>query len=356
MGRFYLGFTSFLIGAKHPYQNLSTYIKMKKSINLTKKQFGRLILHINELKKYGFSVKLDEFFVISCFPYLKQDIYISLNSYNFLELNNLIEVLLGAVRYGVSTTLVNSDGKNNVRGKIVYKFPLILDIQSKVITLDLNIRYFLDSLDPNILIETYFEEIHKIFPNDYETVLDVGAAFGDTALYYLRRGKKVIALEPVNYGLLTRNVDFNGITKDFTAYEVAIGSNGTLKIHKNNSFFDGGAAAFGNNINKTFVNVNSMSLSRFFDTNSIRYVDLAKFDCKGCEFSLDANDLSYIKKYLIIEYLTMDSQSLSKLLKRLEDSGFNFQIKSVNYHYVKGMNLTGTIIAYRLKPSDPVEN
>ncbi len=135
-------------------------------------------------------------------------------------------------------------------------------------------------------------------------VIDIGAAFGDTAIYFLNKGAThVHAYEafPGYAALATRNIDENGYTENCSVHSVAVGgATGTLEL-------DGEATdMFGIDTTKpgAVTTVPMVTISDIVDAYGINDAVL-KLDTEGYEYEILFNtptDVIRKFKYLLIEY------------------------------------------------------
>jgi len=90
----------------------------------------------------------------------------------------------------------------------------IINGDKKIIQTNKGLKFYLESIDPLVFIETFVLKIHNIdFIKSLEgkIVVDVGANFGDTALFFASLGAKVYAFEPLktNYSAMLKNIKLN---------------------------------------------------------------------------------------------------------------------------------------------------
>lgn len=155
-----------------------------------------------------------------------------------------------------------------------------------------------------ILHETFIEKQYGVADYKNKVVLDVGAYVGDTLLYFLDKGAKfVIAVEPSNKyaNELMRNAMLNKI--DSGRFTVVRSSYGKL------------------------------SICDFL--NTFGSIDVAKFDCEGCEVYLTKDPcINKVPEY-IIEHHSGDI--LIELTKRFNSEGYGCVIMSgdVNLGIIK---------------------
>lgn len=116
-----------------------------------------------------------------------------------------------------------------------------------------------------------------------QTILDLGAHFGDTALYYnaVYPGAKIIAVEPdpTNFVRLQKNV---AAYSNIIPLQCAVGSeNGTIKLFLAQNGL-GHSIAFRKENNGS-VEVEQTTVAALLSRYSLKNVDLLKFDIEGAE-------------------------------------------------------------------------
>lgn len=154
-----------------------------------------------------------------------------------------------------------------------------------------------------------------------KTVLDVGAAFGDTAITFLLAGAKhVYAVEafPGYYRLAQENIKTNGFADSCDVLLSAMGGkSGVLKIDKNLEDM------FGVGIHKAEIGdeVPIVTLADMVEQHNIQD-GILKLDVEGYEYEILLNTPKEIIRCfsdLVIEY----HYGFEKLRKYLEDAGFS---------------------------------
>lgn len=166
-------------------------------------------------------------------------------------------------------------------------FPVTVFFNSVEFTLHL--RYVMDLA---VLREIYIEKEYEWFPvENPKVIIDLGAHFGDTALYYSARfpEAKIIAVEPSpeNFERLVEH------SKNFTniiPVQAAVGeSDGEIEL-------DIGGAQFGHSIvsrensESKRITVAQKSLRSLLDQFGTERADMVKFDIEGSEFKMFTND------------------------------------------------------------------
>lgn len=218
-------------------------------------------------------------------------------------------------------------------------------------------------IDPNIFAETFFFDIHFIGFNLSEClVIDVGAFVGDTAIYYAKRGAKVIAVEPLrsNYNALLANVELNTDLKPLIIpINAAIGeSSGIREISYNpGSFINGGSSLYLSKEAKEAIKVLTLSdLLKYLRTaygielNNSR-CRILKMDCKGCEWYVINNEKEVLMMFdiLKIEYSgDIMGYTVDKLVKVLGLQGFKCRVWA--HHNIAlhiGLEKHGTLTCFR---------
>lgn len=224
-------------------------------------------------------------------------------------------------------------------------------IHGDVVETDDGSKFYLESIDPWVLTETFILGIHDLESGAFTTMLDIGAAFGDSAIRFARRGKKVVAVEPANFRFLRANLALNGLEPDrVLPLNLALGAEGRMELTTEIEVFDGNASAFiprrGN-----VRNVPSFPLSKILGLTRFQDVDYLKMDCKGCESTLTIEDLANVRKLVKIDYWSIGQEGLSKVVLLLQRAGFYCQA----YHYDpvdKGrLPMSGTLLGVRTSPT-----
>ena len=299
-----------------------------------------------KLLEYGIEVKrsgtLLEFFG---FPVLQLSVDVSeLNTKEFL---NLVGLIFECVKYGIKLSDFNRLGNFHFQDE-----NMKIDFHKKIIITPDGAKFALGNIDPGIFSETYIQKIHNRLIGDFNklTVLDVGANFGDTPIYFAKRGAIVWAIEPVklNYEALIKNLALNSELK-VSVSKYAIGPLRNLVINSSTYSLDGSASGFytkGHAINET---VESLSVREFLKRKGLDQIDFLKMDCKGCERYLSQDDLKCVKKYLHIEFDPYSStDDINNLIDLVNTAGFDYAILNHNVEAGLGYGKNfGTIYASR---------
>jgi len=199
-----------------------------------------------------------------------------------------------------------------------------LDPATRILTTPEGIHLSFDSLqEPGILAETFSANLHY-HGTDLagQTVVDVGSNFGDTALYFARRGARVYAYEPdpKNFQLLIANLRLNPDLSDLIqARAEAVGLDGSLPFHSGLGGKSGFYEADGQ-----VVSVPSVSLAKLLSRHNLTDPFLLKLDAKGAEFEiLEQKEVGKFHQ-VEVEYTTWGrpNRSADEIVELLERAGF----------------------------------
>lgn len=245
-----------------------------------------------------------------------------------IEEGNLIELLYWGPKYGANF-ISNDENISNFRDKT---FRIYSKNNQKIIENREGIKFFLRYIQTNNTItETFIRTLHHINSKiDFKDkiVIDAGAECGDTPLYFASKGAKVYAFEPIDahFEAMEKNLGLNEeLSKLIIPINAAVGKDGLLTFHRDNSVDIGTSASFVYNKhgpNARTSEVQGMSLSTILEKYDIDKVDLLKMDCKGCEFFMSNDELKKIDR-IKIEYVAKGEYKVQNLLNQLQNSGFH---------------------------------
>ena len=188
------------------------------------------------------------------------------------------------------------------------------------------------------LVEEYSGSNFRINANDI--IIDIGAHIGLFTLYasqYCKNGT-IFCFEPVdeNYDILVDNITQNNL-KNVKPFKSAVSkSESTITIYRNKD--EAGHSMF--SFTSQALKVDSISLKKIIDENSINQCNLIKMDCEGAEYEIiESLPLEYFKKIskLIIEYHFADSKP--KLVNDLKTKlmTISFKISTVSHSSDMGL-------------------
>jgi FkbM family methyltransferase len=194
--------------------------------------------------------------------------------------------------------------------------------------------------DLGTLHEIFIEGVYADHPPIAgKTVLDIGANIGDTAVYFAKRGARVIAFEPDPQmcELARRNVEGNGLRADIRCAGVG-GAAQTLALSATRDGADTlSATLFPGHVATDELHGETLAVQvvAFADILAeLGAVDLVKIDCQGCEYpslrSLTRADLRKIK-HVMMEYHG-ESGELEDLLRGCD---FSVRLKGRMYMYAE---------------------
>ena len=271
------------------------------------------------------------------------------------EDENLLELFCKGSIHGANFITENKMGDLDIRDKTI---KIIQKDGKKIVETSTGIKFYLDSIHPETIVETFVSNIHMInshYKWSNKVVVDAGAECGDTPLYYANMGAKVFAFEPIkaHFDAMMRNISLNPeLSERIIPINAAIGKDGPLKFYQSNQGDLAGGASFVYNVHRENVKISDVtgySLESAFKEFNINHVDLLKMDCKGCEFLLTENALKNVDM-VKIEFLSFDnSHKLKDLLKILENAGFKYMIYKINPRQMVSNNVFGHIYGKKIQ-------
>lgn len=330
-------------------QNKDCHIKFKNgiffSINVSD---YKIILPLLAVERYSQIFKIEN-----------NDVCISLDGINKFyilpnKLNPEQKRIIFLLYYGIRDGAYFYDKDHGIKIKNNKTLQIIQGKQNTVTTFE-GIKFFLDSIGPEALIETYVRRIHDSYSNNLENkvVIDVGASIGDTPLYFASKGAKVYAFEmtKINYDHMIRNLELNPkLSNNIVPVHAAIGKDGEIEYSENtlvNESFDGGASFIVNKYGKNSIKrqVAGMTIKSILKKYNISKVELLKLDCKGCEFFLKKDELESVKCVKIEYYSYLKSHKISELVKLLKESGYELILYKHNPDDIGPLQNQGNVLA-----------
>lgn len=141
------------------------------------------------------------------------------------------------------------------------------------------------------LKEIFVDKVYSIdgfTPEKGDVVLDVGANYGDSAIWWAKTfGAKVIAFEPLKnvYSILCKNIEMNHI-ENIMAYNIALGKGNKLEGYSNGDMFIAGKKG-------QQKLIDSMPLDNF----PVETVNILKIDVEGFEADVLEGGIKTLKKH-----------------------------------------------------------
>jgi len=179
-----------------------------------------------------------------------------------------------------------------------------------------------------LINENFIEGQYKRLDVEGKNVVDVGAALGDTAIYFTLKGAKhVYAFEPYPYfyNIAKKNIKLNHLEDKITLLNEGCGKSGFVTIKED--YENTGSTEL-----KEFKKgkkIKIESLDEIVKRSNLKHAAL-KVDCEGCEYDLILNASDEALKafdQIIMEY----HYGYRNLVKRLEQAGFKVKYSLPKY-------------------------
>lgn len=231
--------------------------------------------------------------------------------------------------------LVSSASKNITDKQITFLKDYLNQIDNdviKVTNLEDENEFLLLNKEIGLVFESFIYGDYKNIPyvTNNESIIDIGANVGDTALYFANKGYNVFAFEALPHivKLAEDNLELNPKLKNnITLVNKAVScKNGYVEIYFDDAEDTGGATEFKNGVNK--VKVDAITIDEIIKQYNIK-PNILKMDCEGCESNIIRHsDLSMFSE-IIFEYHTnvtgIDEEILINILK---NQGFSLKEKT----------------------------
>jgi FkbM family methyltransferase len=192
------------------------------------------------------------------------------------------------------------------------------------------LKFFIPIEWSGSFLEFYKHEVYGSLKVDNCVVIDVGASFGDTAMYFVAKGaRKVIAVEPYKriYRYLLTNIELNSVSDKVLPINRAVWSRrGSIKA------FEGLATLTAFPANKEVV-VEGMTLSELIgEAIKLGGPVLMKMDCEGCEYeaipeAIESKALYNVRE-LMVEVHEKKDRKCADLINLLQEGGFKVKLLS----------------------------
>ena len=166
-----------------------------------------------------------------------------------------------------------------------------------------------------------YGEYERIDVND-KVVVDIGAGYGETSIYFLKRGAKhVVAVEPCPevYREMLVNLKLNGVEDKVNPVNAALSSaRGSVSIECPSGKSTVGTITLGDLI------------ARFSLHGGV-----LKMDCEGCEYDVILNDYEHVRLFdeVYFEYHAFITKILVRVLLEKLSKDFECEIVSGEEFY-----------------------
>lgn len=155
-----------------------------------------------------------------------------------------------------------------------------------------DLGYFSTLNTPGILFnEVLFDKVYEVDgfePGEGDTVIDIGAYYGDSAIWWAKKFKaKVIAFEPLPdaFKELIQNLRLNRVENRVTVHNLALGSGDKIT----------GGKGKGTMFN--YTNQDQTLETKKLDDFKFDKVDIIKIDVEGFEYEVLKGAVNTIKKF-----------------------------------------------------------
>jgi len=181
---------------------------------------------------------------------------------------------------------------------------------------------FYGGLDNGDIVNIFLKKNYNVFKVKDNTVIDIGANIGDTAIFFAHNGaKRIIGVEPFhkNFEVAEKNVNANKLTDTIVLIKAGCGSKtGSVKIDP----------GYDSSIESRLVDFNEgeyvpvITLQDIIQKYSIPIGSALKIDCEGCEYDIIENTPSNIISHF--NHIQIEYHSGYRSLKRkLELIGYD---------------------------------
>ncbi len=156
---------------------------------------------------------------------------------------------------------------------------------------------FHEDTEDGLLREVFINKIYEVrgfIPEKNDSVVDIGAAYGETAIYWAKKFEaKVWAFEPnpVSFSIMLKNIALNNVQDKIFPFNVAIGDGSSIKFNESGGLYT--SSTLGEELKTSCLN--------YFN---IERMDILKIDVEGFECEVLKGSLDLISRYypkIIIE-------------------------------------------------------
>ncbi len=216
--------------------------------------------------------------------------------------------------------------------------PYSKPISDEYVMLDENILklndgplFFLESIGQNVTNKTYFSKKLDNLSLDERIVLNMGAAFEDTAINFFKQGDTILAIELANFEWLVKNLELNKVgTSTIIALYLAAGRDGTVDIESVDTiYFDGEARIYyTNRVHSNFKRtIRELLIKNIIYKERFDSIDYSKTDFKEYESFSSSVDFKVIKSGTVIACW---ANNLRHIFNVTKSSGFGSKMWHFN--------------------------
>lgn len=147
------------------------------------------------------------------------------------------------------------------------------------------------------LIEIILDQAYGAQFED-EVVLDIGMSNGDSAIYFAKKGARlVVGLEPYSesFDLAVQNIRLSGVEKRIIPLKLALSSTvGTADLSTSTLNPNANSLSPSVHIRSKFdfestVKAETVNVGQILESLNLNRIDLMKLDCEGCEYDVIRN-------------------------------------------------------------------
>ena len=179
-------------------------------------------------------------------------------------------------------------------------------------------------------INSFLGDYDYLEPINGHTVIDIGANIGDSAVYFVIKGARIVlALEPYkySYNMLIENIRINDL-KNVIPINAGYGKDGIIELEDTVSNVGTMLKEYKGGIKTPVLSLKTI-LEQY--SNVLNGDLLLKMDCEGCEYNLLEESKEIIRQFnrIVIEY----HNGYKNLKVKLEECGFNVSFTKPHIWY-----------------------
>lgn len=199
-----------------------------------------------------------------------------------------------------------------------------------------------DMTDTATVVVVFLKKEYGNIP-DHSTVIDIGSNIGAFSIFAVGTSKrtKVFAYEPMgnSFDLLRQNIKINQFENRVFPFQLGLAA----KKGKRKLFIAANSPYHSiYHKNKTFIEIDCITLKDIFDDNGIDSCDVLKVDCEGAEFEIlhtaPKEILAKIKE-IRLEYhdQPIEGYNIKSLIHKMKKCGFELTFFGADRGYPTGI-------------------